>query len=161
MTDAQSLLLDSNVWLDYFLPFREGHDKACDLVNSAIDRNVALFYSITQMPTVHYLLRLLMKRDLQQTQNQLSEKTALAIRELVWGCLQNLRELATAIGADDSDLWVAEKLHRFHDDYEDNLIEAAAIRANASYLVTNDKAFRENATVATVSVHSALLLLGE
>lgn len=161
MTDAQSLLLDSNVWLDYYLPFRVGHDKARSLLNSAIDRNVTLFYSITQMPTIHYLLRLLMKRDLQLTQNRLPEETALAIRELAWGCLQNLRVLATAIGADESDLWVAEKLHRLHDDYEDNLIEAAAIRANASYLVTNDKAFRENATVATLSVQSALLLLGE
>ena len=56
-----------------------------------------------------------------------------------------MRKQATAVGADESDLWTACNLRSVHNDLEDNLVVAAAQRADATYLVTNDEALIKHA----------------
>ena len=73
--------------------------------------------------------------------------------------MRSMREQATAVGADESDLWKACALHSIHNDLEDNLIVAAAQQANASYLVTNDEGLIKHAPVATLTPKDALALL--
>ena len=50
-----------------------------------------------------------------------------------------MREIATAVGADDSDLWLACKYKPTLGDLEDNLVLAAAERAQVDFIVTGDE----------------------
>ena len=70
-----------------------------------------------------------------------------------------MRKQATAVGADESDLWTACNLRSVHNDLEDNLVVAAAQRADATYLFTNDEALIKHAPVAALAPADALALL--
>lgn len=61
-------------------------------------------------------------------------------------------EIATAVGADSSDVWLVRKYQRIHADFEDCMVLAAAQRAKADYLVTSDEALLRHAPVAALSV---------
>lgn len=50
-----------------------------------------------------------------------------------------MREIATAVGADDSDLWLACKYKPILGDLEDNLVLASAERAQVDFIVTGDE----------------------
>ena len=70
-------------------------------------------------------------------------------------------EIATAVGADSSDVWLARKYQRVHEDFEDCLVLAAARRAKVDFLVTSDDALLQHAPVAALSVDDFLALVGE
>lgn len=70
-----------------------------------------------------------------------------------------MSELATAVGCDAPDVWIAQKQKRLHPDYEDDLIIAAAIRMNATLVVTNDEELIRHAPVRAFSVEDALKYL--
>ena len=75
--------------------------------------------------------------------------------------MQNMRKLAGLVGADEQDVWFAEKYHSMHPDFEDDLVLAAAKRCEADLLVTNDKALLAHAVVPAMSSSDALTLLRE
>lgn len=84
---------------------------------------------------------------------------ARAIAEIAWGCVDNLCEFATAVGLDNSDVWLARKYRTLHDDFEDNFILAAAERAKVDFLVTSDQSLLRKATVAALSPQDMLAVL--
>lgn len=154
-----SLLVDTNVWLDYFLPKRPGHAEALSFVSFAREHNHPLLYPAAIVKDVFYLTANALKRDIRNESGMLNEHDAATATEIAWGCVRSIREQATAVGTDESDLWKACALHSIHNDLEDNLIVAAAQRANASYLVTNDEGLIKHAPVAALTPKDALALL--
>ena len=56
-------------------------------------------------------------------------------------------------------VWLACKYRQVHDDFEDDLLIAAAQRAQADYLVTNDERLLKHAPVAALSARDALAAL--
>ena len=66
-----------------------------------------------------------------------------------------LSQLATPVPCDLSDIWMASKQRKLHSDYEDDLIIAAAMRAKADLLVTNDAKLCSHAPVAAMSAEDA------
>lgn len=91
----------------------------------------------------------------------LSEGQAGAISAYAAACVANMDEIATAVGADSSDVWLARKYRRIHADFEDCMVLAAAQRAKADYLVTSDEALLRHAPVAALSVEDFLALVRE
>ena len=87
------------------------------------------------------------------------EPDAIAIQEIAWSCIDNLDEIATAVGVDQSDIWLARKYRTFNSDFEDNLILAAAKRASADFIVTSDQALLTKATVAALTPQDMLNFL--
>ena len=75
--------------------------------------------------------------------------------------------METAVGCDESDLWLEAKYQDVIGDFEDSLVVCAAVRAGASYLVTNDTRLlkaspvRAVSSVEAVKLMEAGLLLGE
>ena len=70
-----------------------------------------------------------------------------------------MREVATAVGADNSDVWLASKWEPLHGDIGDNLVLAAAKRAQADYVVTSDRQLLSHAAlVGVVAVPSEDML---
>ena len=66
-----------------------------------------------------------------------------------------LSQIATPVPCDLSDIWMASKQRELHNDYEDDLIIAAAMRVKTDLLVTNDTKLCSHAPVAAMSVENA------
>lgn len=154
-----SLLIDTNVWLDYYLPNREGGYEATALVGFAFEYGYPLLYPASIAKDVFYLSSHAFRKTIRAEKGALSSSDAAVAAEAAWKCVQNMREQATAVGSDESDLWMACKLRSIHNDLEDNLVVAAAKRANATYLVTNDETLIKHSPVAALTPRDALALL--
>lgn len=61
---------------------------------------------------------------------------------------------------DEADLWLACRYRTLTWDLEDNVVLAAAQRAEADYLVTSDRALIQRATVAVLAPGDMTAVLG-
>lgn len=75
--------------------------------------------------------------------------------------LSNMQTVATPVGADAADLWLARKLYRSHPDFEDCLVVAAAKRAGADFLITNDKTLVQHSLVPTLIPQDFLAMMAD
>ena len=156
VSQRPSLLIDTNVWLDYFLPDRAGGKEAIDLIVFAFEYEFPLLYPAAIVKDVFYVAVSTFKRIARAEKGSLTQSDAVTATETAWGCVNSMRKQATAVGADESDLWTACNLRSVHNDLEDNLVVAAAQRADATYLVTNDEALIKHAPVAALATAVAL-----
>ena len=158
-----ALLLDTNVWLDYYLAARAGHQMACTLIEHACASDVELLYTVGGSKDLYYLVALYFKRTARAAgakgSGELSPEQAQAAAQAAWACVDHLDEIATAVGCDQSDIWMARKQRGLHPDYEDDLVIAAALRAHGACLVTSDVRLIAHAPVAALSPADALAYL--
>lgn len=70
-------------------------------------------------------------------------------------------EITTAVGVDESDLWLACKYRNLTWDLEDSFVLAAPRRAEVDYLVTSDQALIQKASVAVLTPVDMTALLRE
>lgn len=153
------LLLDTNVWLDHLQDFRPGHKEAMKLIDLAARTQATLLYPVTSTKDVFYIIGNSYKNDLRvATGRPITETDAAIANEVAWACLENMTELGTAAGCDETDVRLARKQCTVHSDYEDDLVIAAAMRSNA-LLVTNDEELLRHCPVAAMDVHDATLYL--
>lgn len=145
---AERILLDTNVWLDAFLPERAARSAARELIALSLKLDVDLLYPVHILPDVFYLAFIDIKRLLRGQGPD--ELIAQAARTTAWEYVNSMRETATAVGADNSDVWLASKWEYLHGDVEDNLVLAASKRAQADYTVTSDKQLLSHAPLAGV-----------
>ena len=160
MSHQISLLIDTNVWMDYYDASRSGSKAAFKLINNALEHGAELVYTVPSSKDVFYLIGRAYKGVLRAVNQECSSEDLAAVAcEMAWGCVRNMSEIATAVGCDGRDVWIAEKQKRLHPDYEDNLIIAASIRLGATLLVTNDEGLLRHAPVSALSVEDALKYL--
>ena len=157
VSQRPSLLIDTNVWLDYFLPDRAGGKEAIDLIVFAFEYEFPLLYPAAIVKDVFYVAVSTFKRIARAEKGSLTQSDAVTATETAWGCVKSMRKQATAVGADESDLWTACNLRSVHNDLEDNLVVAAAQRADATYLVTNDEALIKHAPADALALLKATL----
>ena len=154
-----SILVDTNIWLDFYLPVRLRHAQAYSLLRLAVSNDVQLLYAAPTIRDVHYLLSASLKKAHREEHGTLDESTSAAINEAAWKCAENMAEIAIAVAADQSDIWLAMKYRLLHNDFDDDLVIAASLRSNASLLVTNDEKFLTHSPVPTLNAEDALALL--
>ena len=159
MKPVDYLVLDANVWLDFYLGNRPGHDTARSLIQAAQERGLNLLVPITVLDTFVYLMRIELKALEQAERGEVSERAGAAIRETAWAALDNLLEIATPLGAGVAEARIAYKYRRLHNDFEDNLIVAAVQKLDGAYLVSNDRSLLQHAPVAALDSHDALALV--
>ena len=157
--DNLKLLVDTNVWLDRFIPGRTGSQAANQLILRAVSRGDTLFYPARILADVFYVVERSCRHYLREALGEVDEAGAQAARTTAWDCVKNMRELACAVGVDEADVWLACKYHDLHDDLEDNFVLAAAERVRADYLVTNDRALIQHSTVAALTPEAMLNVL--
>lgn len=153
------LLVDTNVWMCNYVPMRKGHNEAREFFRAAWECGAQLLYPAPILKDVFYLLGVEYKRQIRAEKGVLSERDASVINELAWGCVQNMRNVATAVGIDESDLWLACKYKALSTDLEDNVVIAAAQRCEADHLVTFDQDLIRKAPVSALLPTDASLLL--
>lgn len=155
-----SILVDTNVWLDYYLGFREGHERAKQMLNLANGLGASLLYAITSSKDVFYLISGDCKHAYRNAHGgKITEEASAAAREVAWSCLKSMNDWATAVGCDQSDTWLAQTQRALHDDYEDNLVIAAALRARPTLLVTNNEQLLRHSPVAALDTRDAIAYL--
>lgn len=150
-----NLLLDTNIWIDYYVGDRPGHQHAYEFVEAAITSGHNLCYAVTSSRDVFFNVVMSAKRRHRLAQDgKLTEGQAHAAASLGWACLEHMADTATAIGCDASDVWVAHRYRDLHVDYEDNLVIAAAQRATVDFLVTGDKQLLQHCPIASMDASS-------
>ena len=150
------ILVDTNVWLDQYLPARPRRVESQAFVDAALAQGVELAYPASAVKDVFYLVGNEYKRIVRAETGDLTEADARAIQRLAWGVVDNLQEVATPVGLDLTDVWLASKWRQVDGDLEDNLVRAAAKRANADLLVTWDKKMLSKAVVPTLTPTDAI-----
>ena len=151
MDEPLKILVDSNVWIDIYLGYRTNHEASLDFLRTAHRSHATLLYGVTKLETVFYVLANEMKKADQREGREIDARAAGACRAFAWGCIENIREIASAIGADEADVWLASKYRSISDDFEDNMVLSAAERGRADYLVTWDDQLLDAPTVRTAS----------
>lgn len=145
------LVIDTNVWLDDFFGDRPFHKDARALIDLAISKQVQLFHAITTEKDVYYLSCATLKAKERVSSGCVSNESAHAIASISNALIGKLESLSTPIALDATDTWTARHLQSIHADFEDCLIMAAAVRANADFVVTNDRKLLQHCTVAALS----------
>ncbi len=140
-----TIFVDTNVWLDYFIPHRLRREDAVLLLETARALDVPLAYASQSILDVYYRVQDECKRWWRQS-SKLTEDVARAIKAQAWDFVNVMQAYGTAVPVDASDVYEACRLRELHNDLEDNLILAACQRAKASFLVTNDKTLLAHAT---------------
>ena len=159
MSQQLALLLDTNVWLDYYLPWRSGYAAAQRLIVGTFEQNQTLAYAVPSIKDVFYMSAAEQKRAERAATGALSDSGARAATAAAWGCVNNMQEIATAIPLDHTDVWMASKQRALHGDFEDDLVIAAAMRGKVDYLVTNDDALLRHCSVAALSASDMCTVL--
>lgn len=153
------LVLDTNVWLDYEMGMRPGHDTAFQLVDFAATRGIRLGIASHSIKDIFYIMGQQLKAMNRESGSMPEEAAALVAQQVSWGVFDHLMELAEFIPVDFSDAWIAGKYRDLHPDYEDDLVVAAAMRVKADYLVTSDARLIRHSPVPTLSPDDALRVL--
>lgn len=154
-TLQNGFLLDTNVWLDYCLPNRAGHEASFKLIDACLRKDIPLYCAISSLKDVFYLI----ERAIRNALSKEGKRNEGVSSEIAWGMLERIRDIAQPVASDASDVWIAAKCRSLHEDFEDNMIIAACMRVGASHLVTNDTTLREDAQVSTLRPDQALALL--
>ena len=153
------VLCDTNVWLDYYLGERSGHEEARELIMQGCRRGIAFMVPSSCLGDVFYLCQADFKRAVREANGCVTESQALAAQASAWAIVEHLLELATVVGSDHGDAYIAAKHRVVHGDFEDDLVIAAALRSSADCLVTDDEQLRRHSPVLTLSVPEAIVYL--
>ena len=133
MSEApRRILVDTNVWLDAYDGNRLGSKRANELIDCCEKAGVELLYAAESVKDVYYLISASLKRQARKDGGALSESQAKAVSAYAFACVANMDEIATAVGMDSSDIWLAQKYRAIHTDFEDNLVLAAAQRRRSA-----------------------------
>ena len=155
------LLLDTNVWLDHFLDRSARHDLARSVVVEAARRDVTLLCAVHSLKDSFFLLNAELKRMERAENGTISTSAAASINEVAWSCMRSMRRLSYIVPADDSDVIEAAIMRANHSDFEDNLIMAAADRAQADHIVTSDATLLTHYPNRSIPLDKALKLFAQ
>ena len=154
------LLVDTNVWLDYFLARNKRHQAVNLLVARAAEsEHVALYVSALGLKDLAYLMESYLKASVRNEQRSVTPEVAAAARETAWACLRNVLEKALVAPTGQAEVLQAFAYRTVHDDFEDDLVLATAQRIGANYLVTHDKALASHALIPCLTAEKALELM--
>ncbi|MDO4808165.1 MAG: type II toxin-antitoxin system VapC family toxin [Coriobacteriales bacterium] len=159
MDCRRTILVDTNVWLDNYLPNRPHGNESRRFLDAAIEAGAELVYPASVTKDVFYIVGSEYKRLLRQESGCVTQQDAATISRIAWGVVDNMAQIATPVGMDLADLWLSSKWRQVDSDLEDNLVRAAAKRARVDLVVTWDKGMLGKAFVPTVTPTVATLQL--
>ena len=139
------IMVDANVWVDSFCVDHAESLAARAFIGQATETGALLFFPVHIAKDVLHVVQHELKRSV--------------LADAALAFVRNMTENATAVGADASDLWLADKYLTLHRDYEDNLVLAACKRAQVDYLVTNDRKLLEHADLAAKTPRQMMPIL--
>lgn len=154
------LLVDTNVWMDYFLVRQEPHREAVELVRLAFgSEDVVLYAASLSLKDLAHLFENMFRRDVRESAGDVSPQAAAAARETTWRCVRAVVDKALVVPVGHAEVLQAFTLRPAHDDFEDDLLLGAAYRADVDYVVTGDAALARRSPVPCVNASRAVELI--
>ena len=155
----RKIVLDTNVIVDYLLG-REPTSAECTqllLMHAACEH--AVYVSPLSLKDAYYLVNMHLKRMERQASGHLADSMARAANEVAWSCVRALADNVLILPVGRAETLQAIACKSVHSDFEDNLVIAAALSANADFVVTNDAALLRHAPIACLSTTDTLTFL--
>lgn len=155
------LLIDTNVWLDYFLGRTNATEPITELFSRAAEaEDVALFSSSLSAKDVYYILGRTLKDDARRG-GALTPEAIAGADETAWACVRLIRQksIIASVGADE--VFDSFMFKQHHNDFEDDLVLGVANRIDADYVVTEDKNLIKHTNGICINAEQALRLVGE
>lgn len=109
----QFLLLDTNVWLDFFDGNSSRSHDASRLLERCIELDITLLFAVESVKNVYYLLRQSLKRRARDAHGTLSDTDVRAASRYAAACVDTMAEVGCAVGTDASDVWLPAASRRF------------------------------------------------
>lgn len=155
MLDAKTFLVDTNVWIYYFMA-SEPHYKAILSFFEAVDRRGGtLLFAPTTLKDVFFLIPRILRREALAAGQHAENSFAPA----AWACVRTMTEIAIAAPLSLPECDLAWMLRTKHGDFEDNLVIAAAETCNADYVVSYDQKMLEHFSPVCITPDQANQLL--
>lgn len=151
VSKIKSLLIDTNVWLDYFLGEGPNLEAISKIISIGYTNDLMLLYTPTSAKDLFYLI----PRRLKRSGGETGESYVL----VAWACVKRMMGLATAAPLTLGECELARMLGTKYPDFEDNLVLAAGETVKADYIVTQDKAFIAQLPEACITPARAVELL--
>lgn len=152
------LLIDTNIWLDYFLGRTGATEPTVELFSRAAEaEDIVLFTSSLSVKDVYYILGRTMKADAHRG-GALAPEVIAGADETAWACVRLIRQksIIASVGADE--VFDSFVFRHHHNDFEDDLILGVANRIDADYVVTGDKDLIKHTNGVCINVDQALRL---
>ncbi len=151
-----TLMLDTCVWINSQIGTNSGHEQARKLIIMALKQDARVGIAPHSLTNVFYIVHRHLRRLEATTRAISSERSAAAAKETAWGIVNNIMEYAEVVGTDGSDARIAALHKSVHDDFEDNLVIAAARRMRADLIVSDDLAFVKHCPLPAMTAEDAL-----
>lgn len=156
------ILVDTNVWLDYFLARSAHHKAVSTFIARAFEcENIVLYIPSLSLKDLAYQLASLMKLDARRAGKDITPDIAAAAREISWSCVRSVLEKALVAPISRTEVLGAFTYKRIHDDFEDDLVLAALDAVDANFLMTHDEALRRHMGDFCITAEEGLELLAE
>ena len=154
------LLLDTNVWLDYFLARSALHRQVTELVTKTWQsEDVALCAASLSLKDVAFLLERDLKNQARASGEDITPSVTAAAKEAAWGCVRSICDLALIVPVGHAEVMQAFTYKGVHHDFEDDLILSAAARAETDLIVTHDQELARHSPLPCSGVDGALEVL--
>ena len=153
------LVVDTNVWLDFYAIDREKNQSVKKLLTYAFANGIGILYPACIIKDVYYIVAESTKASFRAAKGTLTESDAAAANEFAWSAVNHMRENAFAVSVGQADIWLAAKYRHLHNDFEDNLVIAVTERTKGATLITNDAKLIQDASVPTMTPEKAYLAL--
>jgi putative PIN family toxin of toxin-antitoxin system len=145
MNHPRNVLIDTNIWLDFFLQNRPQTSISATLIQACIHANIQLMMAASSFKDIDYIMRsALNARFMHDESTVVATAASNIIPRIIVSCLQDLLSLATILSMDQHICEQALQLRETHHDIEDNMLLATAYQANADMLVTRDQQLRKH-----------------
>ena len=154
------ILVDTNVWFDYFLARSDCHKAAAQFLACGMEReDVALFIASLSLKDLACQLSNQMKLDARRAGREVDASVASAAREVSWACVRNVLEKALVAPVGHTEVLNAFAYRRIHNDLEDDLILGALDAIEGDYLMTHDAALARHTGDLCITAEEGLQLL--
>lgn len=138
-TELQRIMVDTNVLLDHLLQREKRGKMASRIMRLGADRNVTLLCASLSLKDIAYLTGMMLRRRFPHGESEVENFTSRMLASLLpWRCVEETMELCDVVDVDADVCKAALRLQTRHDDFEDDLIVAAAMKSHASCVVTAD-----------------------
>lgn len=152
----RALMLDTCIWVNSQIGTNRGHEAARKLIVAARKRGMQLGIAPHSLSTVFYVVCRHLGRFKAKDDSVSPECAAAAVKETAWGVVNSIMDYAIVIGADGSDARIAALHKSVHDDFEDDLVLAAARRMRADLIVSDDLGFVKHSPLPIMTADDAL-----
>lgn len=161
-TSPIKVLVDTNIWLDYFLARGQHHEAVSRFLAKTYDRDdIALYVASLSLKDLAYQIASLLKLDTRRAGKEITEDVSAAARETAWGCVRNVLQKALIAPVGATEVLGAFTYKRVHDDFEDDLVLAALDAVGGHALMTHDAVLARHLGDTCITAEEGLQLLNE